>query len=148
MKSLEEEIKEQQATKDKLSKMYIELKKKIDNETMRIQDLKCNKELENSKWTSVSANLEKVGKDIEELFRKLNNQEKNVVNLECEVFDYSFKEFASSFEERIENRLLPFKKELQEMLKTINKILIPNDNTPESYRTCKENGGQQTRELH
>ena len=131
MKSLEEEIKEQQATKDKLSKMYIELKKKIDNETMRIQDLKCNKELENSKWTSVSANLEKVGKDIEELFRMLNNQEKNVVNLECEVFDYSFKEFASSFEERIENRLLPFKKELQEMLKTINKIPVPNDNTPE-----------------
>jgi len=122
IKNLEDDLKGHYINNDKLSKLSIDLKKKIEGEMKRIDELKSYKESENVKWNSVNENLEQTKVEIDKLSKKINSNANDVLKLEAEVFDYSFKEFTNSFNERVDNRLIPLRNEIQDMTKFINKV--------------------------
>jgi len=129
IKNMQEDFNGNKSNNEKLSKLLVEMRKKIDVEMKRIDDLKCNKELEEAKWNKVNDNLARSQNDIENLFQKIKNQTNEIVSLEAKVFDYSFKEFVSSFNERVDNRLVPLKKEMQDLAKVLEKSSSTRDET-------------------
>ncbi len=59
---------------------------------------------------------------LDELLRKLKQHDMELLHLSDNVFDYSYKEMASNFEERVDNRLTNIKQQIQEMVKSISNL--------------------------
>ncbi len=59
---------------------------------------------------------------LDELLRKLKQHDIELLHLSDNVFDYSYKEMASNFEERVDNRLTTIKQQIQEMVQSISNL--------------------------
>jgi len=107
---LEEQTKLQSKTNESLQKNLQALQKKIDNESLKIQDLKFTHAAE-EKWSLTETRLEELSTNLETLLKKSKQHDYDILGLSENVYDYSFREMASSFDERVDNRLTNIKQQ-------------------------------------
>ena len=106
---------------DNIQRNLKDLKKKLDIEHAKLQDLstlKNNKE----KWKINKTKLEAANNALEEILKKIKQHDLEILHLSDNVFDYSFKEMADNFDQRVDNRLTIFKQQLQEMSQNITNL--------------------------
>jgi len=107
------------------------MRKKVDTETLRIQDTKY---LQNSeeKWKNSEAKFNEIISNLDTIFKKIKKHEDDILGLSDNVYDYSFKEMAASFDERVDNRLVLLKqqiKELNQQIQTMNKNYLQENSS-------------------
>ena len=107
------------------------MRKKVDTETLRIQDTKY---LQNSeeKWKNSEAKFNEIISNLDIIFKKIKKHEDDILGLSDNVYDYSFKEMAASFDERVDNRLVLLKqqiKELNQQIQTMNKNYLQENSS-------------------
>ncbi len=90
-------------------------------ESLKLQDTNYLKESED-KWRTNESKIEAVNHTLDELLRKLKHHDVEILHLSDNVFDYSFKEMAASFDERVENRLQSVKQQIQEITKNLSNL--------------------------
>ena len=118
---LEEQTKLQSKTNESLQKNLQALQKKIDNESLKIQDLKFTHAAE-EKWSLTETRLEELSTNLETLLKKSKQHDYDILGLSENVYDYSFREMASSFDERVDNRLTNIKQQIKDVLTQVSKL--------------------------
>jgi len=121
LEQLEKKADSQAKWNENLQKNLLDLKKKLDNEMLKVLDLKLVQENE-AKWKKNETKLEELSTSLENIIKKTNQQGQEILAISGEVFDYSFYEGASSFDERVENRISTIKQNIQELQKAMEKV--------------------------
>lgn len=118
---LEEQTSIQCKTNDTIQKNLQTLQKKVDSEILKIQDIKYTQEAQ-EKWNRTESRLEELNANLEALLKKAKQHDQDILGLSENVYDYSFKEMASSFDERVDNRLASLKLQMKEVLSQITNL--------------------------
>jgi len=129
LKNLEEHSTLQSRTNDALQKNLQELKKKIDCEMLKVLDLK-HIQFTEEKWNSTESKLTELSVNIEALLKKTKQHDNDIIGLSANVYDYSFHEMASSFDERVDNRLAGLKQQIKELstqISNLNKVNLESN---------------------
>ena len=121
LKLLEDQNDIQNKTSDSLQRSLNELRKKLDIETLKAQDLKHIQEAE-EKWKRTDTRLEELSGNLEALSRKTKQHDTEILGLSDNVFDYSYKEMASSFDERVDNRLTNIKQQIKDISTQVSSL--------------------------
>jgi len=106
---------------DNIQRNLKDLKTKLDIEYAKLQDLSILKNNE-EKWKTNETKLEAANNALEEIFKKIKQHDVEILHLSDNVFDYSYKEMADNFDQRVDNRLTKFKQQLQEMSQNITNL--------------------------
>ncbi len=114
VKQLEDATETQRRTNDSIQKNLLELKKKVDVEALRTQDTK-HVQISEDKWKENELKFDEISSNLEILSKKIKTQEGDILGLSANVYDYSFKEMATSFEERMDNKILPIRQQIKEL---------------------------------
>jgi len=118
LKALEERINLQNRANENLQKNLFDLKKKLDTEVLKAQDMKLLQSNE-TKWKQSEDELLELNNNIDNLWKKMKQHDNDIFALSDNVFYYSYKEMAASFNERVENRLSSIKQQMKDLTQKI-----------------------------
>jgi len=121
LKLLEDQNDLQSKTSDSLQRSLNELRKKLDIEILKVQDLKYIQEAE-EKRKRIDTQIDEINSNLEALMRKTKQHDTEILGLSDNVFDYSYKEMASSFDERVDNRLINVKQQIKDISTQISNL--------------------------
>ncbi len=85
--------------------------------------------------------LAEVNATLDELLTKTKYHDVELLHLSNNVFDYSFQEMASNFDERVDNRLMTIKQQIQELshnISSLNKAKKVDDSTVKLTETIQK----------
>jgi len=128
---LEERSNSQNSSNELLQKNLLTLQKKIDSEVLKIQDAKYTQAAE-ERWNRTESKLEELNSNLEVMLRKSKQHDQDILGLSENVYDYSFREMASSFDERVDNRLINVKQQMKDLsaqISSLNKVKCEDSNS-------------------
>ena len=101
-----------------LDNNLLNLRKKLDEEMLKMKDLELIK-LNESKWKNNESQLEKIESRLDEILKKSLRHDKDISDLSQEVHSYAFNEMASDFNDRVNLKLEPLKQQIEDVTKKI-----------------------------
>ncbi len=110
----------QKQANESLQKSVNDLRKKLDIEYGKLQNI-LNLKDDTEKWKINEVKLNVTKECIDDVCLKLMRHDTELNNLSSNVFDFSFKEMASNFDERVE-RLAPIKQQISELVQNVNQL--------------------------
>ncbi len=121
IKALDERTTVQTKYNDNIQKNIGDLKKKLDGEILKAQDLALLKDAE-ERWKINEDKLSELFGNLDSMTKRITQHDVELLSLNNNVFDYSFKEMAANFDERVDNRLNGLKKQIKELTESIQRL--------------------------
>jgi len=126
LKQIEEQTNLHAKANDNLQKSLLELRKKLDHEMIKLQDINFSQANE-AKWSQIDTKLAELNSNYETLLKKTQQHDHDILGISENVYDYSFKEMASSFDERVDNRLSNCKQQINTIRQQISELKKKRD---------------------